>query len=306
MRRPSREFRVSSAPPVVRGSTGAARSLDLLSRSVIVTAMDHSPARSLRVPPRPFRSRSPLRAAAVLLALLSVPAFAAAVRGGEWRVSPIRLDLGRDAKTGVLTVINEGDEKLQFQMSAREWTQDAEGKDAYEDSGDLVYYPKIMAVDGKSERIVRAGLRVPAAGKEKAYRLFIEEIPAPRKSSGASVAIAVRFGVPVFVKPIKEEPKAEIAAVAMDNGTVSARVRNAGNVHFIIRAVSVTGKSGRGDAVFSKTVDGWYLLPGVSRTYAAAVPAEVCPDVASVDVEVRTDRSTVAGRLNVDRSMCPR
>jgi fimbrial chaperone protein len=220
-------------------------------------------------------------------------------------VSPIRLDLGRDAKTGVITVMNGAEEKLQLQATAREWTQDAAGQDSYSESGDLVFHPKMMVVDGKAERLVRVGTRVAAAGREKAYRLFIEEIPAPRKSAGANVAIAVRFGVPIFVKPVKEEPKAEIGPIAMDNGTVSARVLNAGNAHFIIREVIVTGKDSRGNVVFSREIKGWYLLAGASRSYATAIPPETCPNVTSVDVEVRTDKSTLAGRLNADRSMCP-
>lgn len=220
-------------------------------------------------------------------------------------MSPIRLDFGRDAKTGIITVMNDAEEELRLQLTAHEWTQDAEGRDVYAESGDLVYYPKMMVVDGKSERIVRAGFRVPAAAREKAYRLFIEEIPAPRKSAGTNVAIAVRFGVPVFVKPPKEEPKAEIGPVAMDNGTVSARVRNAGNAHFVIRAVTVTGKDSRGEEVFSRETRGWYLLAGASRSYATAIPPEICPNVTHVDVAVRTDGSTLAGRLAADRSMCP-
>src|SRR5512145_3038365 len=134
------------------------------------------------------------------MVLLSVPALPTAARAGVWRVSPIRLDLGREAKTGVITVINGAEEKLQFQMTAHEWVQDDEGKDVYAESADLVYYPKIMVIEPKEERILRAGIRVPAAAREKAYRLFIEEIPEPRKSPGTSVAIAVRFGVPIFVK----------------------------------------------------------------------------------------------------------
>ncbi len=268
--------------------------------------MDRFPSRSFRFPSRLPRFPSPFRAAVLLLVLLAVPAFPPAARGGAWRVSPIRLDLGREAKTGVITVMNDADEKLQVQMAAHEWTQDAEGKDVYAESGDLVFYPKIMVLEAKGERILRAGIRIPAAGREKAYRLFIEEIPGPRTSAGASVAIAVRFGVPIFVKPLKEEPKAEIGPVAMDNGTVSARVRNAGNAHFVIRAVVVTGKNGRGESVFSREIGGWYLLSGASRSYAATIPPEVCADVAAVDVEVRTDKSTLAGRQNADRSMCPR
>lgn len=260
------------------------------------------PALFLRGPSRFPRLPSSLRAAALALVLLALPA---AARGGDWRVSPIRLDLGRAAKTGVITVRNEADEPLRLQMTAHEWTQDAEGKDVYAESGDLVYYPKIMLLGGKEDRILRVGIRVPAAAREKAYRLFVEEIPGPRKAPGASVAIAVRFGVPIFVAPLKAEPRPEIAPVAMDNGTVLARVRNAGNAHFVIRAVTVTAKNARGETVFSKEINGWYLLAGASRTYASTIPPAVCPGVVSVDVEVRTDNSTLAGRLDADRSMCP-
>ncbi len=220
-------------------------------------------------------------------------------------MSPIRLELGRGAKTGVITVMNDSDEKLRLQLTASEWTQDAAGKDAYAESADLVYYPRIMVVGAKEQRIVRAGIRVPASGVEKAYRLFLEEIPEPRKTAGATVAIAVRFGVPVFVKPLKEEPKPELGPVAMDNGTVSARVRNGGNAHFIIRTVTFAGKNARGETVFTKEIDGWYLLAGATRTYAAAVPDPVCRDLASVDVAVKTDNATATGRLDADRSMCP-
>lgn len=261
--------------------------------------MNRSPS-----PPRASRLRARLAAAGPLLALLSVLVHPPAAQGGEWRVAPIRLDLGREAKTGVVTVINDADEKLQVQMTASEWTQDGEGKDRYAESGDLVFFPKIMVLGGREERILRAGIRVPAVKEEKAYRLFIEEIPGPKKSEGASVAIAVRFGLPVFVKPLKEEPGGEIGPLTMEKGTVSARVRNTGNVHFAIGAVIVTGRNGRGEAVVSKEIGGWYLLAGASRLYATAIPQDVCPGVDTVDVEVKTDRVTLTRRLNADRSMC--
>ncbi|OGP35463.1 MAG: hypothetical protein A2X88_07780 [Deltaproteobacteria bacterium GWC2_65_14] len=225
---------------------------------------------------------------------------------GDWRVTPIRIEMSRQAKSGVITVINDSKERLQLRMKAFEWTQDAEGKDSYAETGDLVFFPKMMIFEKAMEKILRAGIKVPATNTEKTYRLFLEEIPGPRKEDGVNVAIAIRFGVPVFVAPLKEEPKGEIAKVAMAKGTVEAEIRNPGNVHFVIRSVMVKGKNGKGEEIFSRELSGGYLLSGASRTYATEVPADLCPEFTAVDVEATTDRFPLAGHLDADKGMCSR
>ena len=100
--------------------------------------------------------------APVFLFLLLLPV---AARAGDWRVSPIRLDLGRDAKSGAVTVANDSDDRLQVQMKAYEWTQDAEGKDRYEETGEILFFPRLMILEPKEEKILRAGIRVPAVGE---------------------------------------------------------------------------------------------------------------------------------------------
>lgn len=223
---------------------------------------------------------------------------------GEWRVAPIRLDLGREAKSGVITVVNEAPEKLQVQLTAFEWTQDAEGKDRYEESADILFFPRILIFDKAEEKIVRAGIRVPAAAREKTYRLFIEEIPVPKKAEGANVAIAIRFGVPIFVKPLKEEARGEIEKIGMANATFHARVKNTGNLHFIVRSVAVKGKNLKREEIFSKELGGWYLLAGASRLYETTLPREVCAEVVKVVVEINTDKVPLADELSVDKAMC--
>jgi fimbrial chaperone protein len=223
---------------------------------------------------------------------------------GEWRVSPIRLDLGADAKSGVVSVINEGAGRFQVQMKAFLWEQDAEGKDQYTESNDLVFFPKIMIFDKPEERILRAGIKMPAGMREKTYRLFIEEIPEPRKAEGTSVAVAIRFGVPIFVKPLKEEPKGEITGLELVKGECRVTVKNSGNVNFIINAINIKGKNGAGAEVFAKKLDGWYLLNGVSRVYTTAIPKKACTETAKLDVEIKTNLFTLDGKLDVDNSMC--
>jgi fimbrial chaperone protein len=242
-----------------------------------------------------------LSSAALLLFLLLLPVGA---RSGDWRVSPIRLDLGRDAKSGAVTVANDSDDRLQVQMKAFEWTQDAEGKDRYEETGEILFFPRLMILERKEEKILRAGIRVPAVAKEKAFRLFIEEIPGPRKAEGVNVAVAIRFGVPIFVKPLKEEARGEVGAMTMSAGALLVPVNNTGNVHFVVQSVLVRGRNGAGEEVFSRELGGWYLLAGVSRGYATTVPLEACGTMAVIEAEVKTDKLPLRGRLVVDRSMC--
>jgi fimbrial chaperone protein len=239
--------------------------------------------------------------APVFLFLLLLPVAALA---GDWRVSPIRLDLGRDAKSGAVTVANDADERLQVQMKAYEWTQDAEGKDRYEETGEILFFPRLMILERKEEKILRAGIRVPAVAKEKAYRLFIEEIPGPRQAEGVNVAVAIRFGVPIFVKPLKEEARGEVGAMTMSAGALLVPLTNTGNVHFVVQSVVVRGRNGAGKEIFSRELSGWYLLAGVSRGYTTTVPGESCGNLAVIEAEVKTDKLPLRGRLVVDRSMC--
>jgi fimbrial chaperone protein len=246
-------------------------------------------------------ARAARLSSALLLFLLFLPV---AARAGDWRVSPIRLDLGRDAKSGAVTVVNDSDDRLQVQMKAYEWTQDAEGKDRYEETGEILFFPRLMILERKEEKILRAGIRVPAVAKEKTYRLFIEEIPGPRKAEGVNVAVAIRFGVPIFVKPLKAEARGEVGAMTMSAGDLLVPVNNTGNVHFVVQSVLVRGKNAAGEEIFSRELSGWYLLAGVSRGYTTTVPLGMCGNMAVIEAEVKTDKFLLRGRTVVDRSMC--
>jgi fimbrial chaperone protein len=223
---------------------------------------------------------------------------------GEFRVTPIRLDFDRGTRSGVITIINEGSDKLNVQMKAFEWTQDSEGKDQYTETNDIIFFPRIMSLEKNEEKILRAGIKIPATTKEKTYRLFIEEIPEPKKAEGVNIAIAIRFGVPIFVKPLKEEVKGEIEKIELSKGVLNALIKNRGNTHFIINSIDLKGKNAEGENIFSKELSGWYLLSGVSRLYTTTIPQEVCKGLSQLDIEVKTDRFNLNGKLDVEQTMC--
>ncbi len=222
----------------------------------------------------------------------------------DWRVVPIRLDFTKEVKTGILTVVNESPGTLQVQMKAMQWTQDDDGKDRYAETFDIIFFPKILILKPKEERIIRVGTRIPPGTRERTYRLYIEEIPNKTGNEGPVLSIAIRFGAPIFVSPVSVKTGGDIEGLKIADGALIIPVTNTGNVHYRIHSLMIRGKNKEGKETFSHGLAGWYLLSGASRTYSCGLPAEACRKTSRIEVEVITDRLVIKDGLDVMREMC--
>ena len=83
----------------------------------------------------------------------------------KFSVTPTALELTGGAKSGAFSVINSGEDKLTCQINVKEWAQDAEGKDVYTQTKDIVFFPKIMTVEPNEQRAVRIGINGPLSAK---------------------------------------------------------------------------------------------------------------------------------------------
>lgn len=234
-----------------------------------------------------------------VLLFASFPAFA-----GDFQVSPITLELGRGVNSGVFTVMNEGQEKINFQTAVSEWTQDSAGKDVYSETRDIVFFPKIMTLESGEQRVIRVGLKGPRGREEKTYRIFIEEIPSREKSTGVHIAVSIRFAPPIFVKPLEIKTSGAVDTIQLAKGKISAIVRNTGNVHLRITSILIRGRSTAGAEVFSQEIAGWYLLNHVARNIEASFPREKCEELSSVEIEAKMENFNLNGKLDVQRGMC--
>lgn len=230
--------------------------------------------------------------------------FCGPAHSAEWQVIPIRLDFDKNSKTGVITVKNQGNEKLNVQMSLSEWIQDEQGKDVYRDSQELIFLPKLATLEPKGEQVLRVGIRAPAVSVEKSFRLFITEIPQPRPAEASTVTLAMRFGVPIFIKPLKEEAAGTVAKAELNKGALSLTIKNTGNIHFNIRSISVKGVAEGTGELFSKEISGWYLLSGAARTYVIPLDQIVCGKAKQLDYLVKTDKIELKGSLAVEKAQC--
>lgn len=220
--------------------------------------------------------------------------------GGEFSVTPISVELKPGTMSETLTVANFAKEKLRVNVRLMEWTQDAQGKDVYQDSNDLIYFPRQMEVAPNGKHLVRVGLKTPAGPVERTYRLFIEEQPdASAESNRSQVAFLFRFGVPVFVPPAVPKPQPEVSDPTLKGGKLSVVVRNTGNQHF--RVLKLVLGDGAG---FKKEVSGWYSLAGTERTYSTDIPADVCRKAAAFSVAIEGEGFRLDRKVNVDPASC--
>ena len=231
--------------------------------------------------------------------------------GGAFSVNPIKLDLGAAARSGVLVVKNEGLEKLTFQIETKAWTQDANGKDQYTDSTDLIFFPKILSLDVGTEGVIRVGVKNPIVAAEKTYRVFIEELPGvapPPGESGtrgsAQISVLIRFGAPIFVAPIKSDDSADITSLGVSKAVVDLTIKNTGNRHQLLQGIELRGVDSFGKEIYALTLADRYLLNGASKGYKAAIPADQCAKLSALSVELKTDKAGAKRKIDVYPSSC--
>lgn len=245
------------------------------------------------------------RSLLLLLPLLLALLLPRPVVAGSWRVIPISLDFDQKTRSGVITLLNDGESKISLQIKSYAWSQDSAGKDQYQEDAELIFFPRLLTIEPGKSAVLRVGLQIPATNVEKTYRLFVEEIPEARKAEqGAVIAIALRFGVPIYAAPLKSESRGEFIETTLEKGKLSTVIKNTGNVHFRIQTVQLVGKDAGGVEVLRQKLDGWYLLSGISRPYVFPLQAEECRKATTLELLADTDREDIGAVVKVDQQAC--
>jgi fimbrial chaperone protein len=243
-------------------------------------------------------------AAAVAVCLLAGP-LARPASASSFNVNPTQIFLTAKATSALLTVRNESDETLRFQLSAFAWDQGASGELMLAPTGDIVFYPALITLPPHEERKIRVGRTTGASDKEKTYRIFVEEMPPLEEAgaSGAAVRMLTKMGIPIFVRPGKETATATISGLERQGDVVRFSLSNSGTVHFVPQQITLKGLSGSG-TVFEQKLDGWYVLAGGRRDFKASVPKDACAKVTSLQVEIAISSSLLNETLDTPSGAC--
>src|SRR5713226_9619743 len=144
------------------------------------------------------------RSLALITLVLGLGFQAENVCASAFKVTPVRVTFSAPSST-LLTLRNESDQTLRFQVTSFAWSQDASGAVQLAPTEDIVFFPALLTLKPGEERKVRVAATVAAKDVERTYRIFFEELPPLERpeNSGAQVRILTKMGIPIFVIPAK-------------------------------------------------------------------------------------------------------
>jgi len=224
---------------------------------------------------------------------------------GSFDVQPVRVFFTKKTRVEKLIVRNLSPGDLTVQIKAFTWAQDNDGKDVYENTTDILVFPRILKIPPGGQRLIRLGTTVGPAIRERTYRVYVEELPVGgEKTRSPGVRFALKVGIPLFVSPIESDNRGVTGSLTMEGGKASLRMENAGNAHLVVQSITVTGRDSKGEETFSKNLNGWYLLGGASRIHAIQIPPAICGRLSTVQATVRTTRNSFQETMQVTGGTC--
>lgn len=222
------------------------------------------------------RLHTSLSAALLYLALLlgSPVATAAALQ-----ISPVGLSLPAKQQAGAFTLGNVGNTPLTAQVRVFSWTQSPQGEDILKPTKAVVVSPPMVQLPPKGKQQFRV-MRTQAAGNtntEQAFRLIVDELPAPSDKPKKGIQLVLRYSVPVFLNST-ENPKATlqwaIEPAPKGKGSILV-VRNIGTVRAQLGRIWVDTGEGKQPIEISKGLFGYVLAGNTLRRQVAASPAQL-------------------------------
>ncbi len=248
----------------------------------------------MRIPRRAVASLQLLGAALGLALGQAGPA-----RASSFSVNPTQVVLSGTTRSALVSIKNEGDEPVRFQLSMTVWGQSDTGEMRLQPTSDIIFFPALLTLGKGEERKVRVGLATALSSGpvEKSYRMFVEELPPATRKPGSGVAMLTKMGIPIFVQPARLTATAGLRQLELKAGLFGFRLENIGNVHFVPDSVRLRGLGADGRALFEQDLKCWYVLAGGVRTFSVPLTQPQCRDVRALAVEVKLGNTVLKEQL---------
>lgn len=198
-------------------------------------------------------------ALAVLASLLwaALPAAAQSITA-----LPVTIRMAPGERVAAVTVINQNDSEMSFQVRGYAWTQEG-GEDRLVATDAIQVSPPLGTIPPNTTHVVRVLLRDAPAGREATYRILLDQIPPPAQPG--TVRIALRLSIPIFAEPdtaVAPQLRWRVEHGARQSFLVA---ENAGTLHEKVTGIALAGANGRAYSVERNVSP--YVLPGATRRW---------------------------------------
>ena len=233
-----------------------------------------------------------LRVLALLFCLSNTVVYAAA-----FTVTPVRSTLSLDQKISSLVVTNRDSESTVIQLEVLAWSQDADGKDVFAATKDILATPPVFTLQPNAKQVIRVGLRRPPAdNRESTYRLFLTQVPQQPKPNFMGLSFNLKMSIPIFVLP-KTPVDAQLnwQLQTTKEGQLTLTANNTGVAHSQIIAITLTPADA--EAFAAKDVSG-YMLPNQTRHWL--IKDKALTVGTKVHLKVQTDKDEIETDIIVE------
>ncbi|MDP9025084.1 MAG: fimbria/pilus periplasmic chaperone [Candidatus Eremiobacteraeota bacterium] len=255
-------------------------------------------------------SKRCVRGLAATALALSVLLWGRHAEASAINVQPLDLHLKATRTSDTIAVENRGSVTIRVQVTGFAWDEDPQGKERLLPTHDLVFFPWLLTIEPGKKKSVRVGLQNTApTPTERTFRIFIEELPSLESQilpNTTGVILRTKFGIPVFLDPVKISPKPDVSVKGIRNGVLTIAALNSGNAHYMSTGITVTGSDARGTALFDRAEKGWYILANGERQYEFPLGRKECSAVHDLTIVLSTTSGNVRQTIPVSAASCPK
>jgi fimbrial chaperone protein len=217
------------------------------------------------------------------LAAFAAVAVVSASMATSIQITPTTIAIAHGDTAGSFTLRNGSSSDAALDVHAFGWHNDARGELQLDPTSDILVFPTHVVIPAGETRRVRVGSRIEAGAAERAYRLIVEQTPAPGAATG--VSILMRFSLPLFIQPRNRTATVTIKTPSIARGDLRVTLANDSGMHVTPQRITATGRDASGAAVWTRDLRPWYLLAGEARGYSETLTSVECRQTSAVDVE---------------------
>lgn len=201
----------------------------------------------------------------IVIGLLIANQFLAPVSmAGSFRITPTKIELSSSGDAKTIRLTKADGLASTVQISAVTWDSDIENNPVYVD--DVMIFPPIVQFNGDDEQVIRLAARdLSDEEEEKAYILYLREIPNQIESDGTNLTFALNMKVPLFVTPPSAKPKVDWLVKVNDSGETTLSVVNSGKAHLRVNKIEFPDIDGV--SPFAAINDGTYVFHGREKDW---------------------------------------